>query len=390
MMYTNKQLLKLTLPLFAEQFLIVFVGVADTFMVSYAGEAAVSGVALVDTISFLITAVLGALCTGGAVVASQYLGSGDRQKVALTGRLLLGGALLIGLVILAGVELLGAPALRYSAITALYRSQGNSMISMVSSLVVNLINVAGNFWFIRIMGLGAGGAALATALSRGVVCLLLCTLVAHSGMLHDPGTVTLADCRSLTGKMLHIGVPTGVESSLFSLGKLLVQQLYASLGTVALAANAAAGAQAIGADKPDEARRLGRKLLAIAYVLMLGTNLLVYIFLPQLSGLYGLTAETTAVVHDLLLWHCIFASLFYPAGFCIPAALRAAGDVRYPMVISVASMLVFRVGLSFVFVRGFGLGVVSIWMAIFVDWGFRAVLFGLRFHSNIWQKKKLL
>ena len=127
-----------------------------------------------------------------------------------------------------------------------------------------------------------------------------------------------------------------------------------------------------------------------AYVLMLGPNLLVYIFLPQLSGLYGLTAETTAVVHDLLLWHCIFASLFYPAGFCIPAALRAAGDVRYPMVISVASMLVFRVGLSFVFVRGFGLGVVSIWMAIFVDWGFRAVLFGLRFHSNIWQKKKLL
>ena len=192
---------------------------------------------------------------------------------------------------------------------------------------------------------------------------------------------------------------------------LLVQQLYASLGTVALAANAAAGAlsciatlpggaislamlpvigQAIGAGKPDEARRLGRKLLAIAYVLMLGTNLLVYIFLPQLSGLYGLTAETTAVVHDLLLWHCIFASLFYPAGFCIPAALRAAGDVRYPMVISVASMLAFRVGLSFVFVRGFGLGVVSIWMAIFVDWGFRAVLFGLRFHSNIWQKKKLL
>ena len=93
---------------------------------------------------------------------------------------------------------------------------------------------------------------------------------------------------------------------------------------------------------------------------------------------------------SLLLWHCIFASLFYPAGFCIPAALRAAGDVRYPMVISVASMLAFRVGLSFVFVRGFGLGVVSIWMAIFVDWGFRAVLFGLRFHSNIWQKKKLL
>ena len=447
MMYTNKQLLQLTLPLFAEQFLIVFVGVADTFMVSYAGEAAVSGVALVDTISFLITAVLGALCTGGAVVASQYLGSGDRQKVA-------GGYLRT---VLPAEELAGVfyrvtlgyrqnltsfqPALRlifgnveadvmqsardyfrivgfsypflavYSAITALYRSQGNSMISMVSSLVVNLINVAGNFWFIRIMGLGAGGAALATALSRGVVCLLLCALVAHSGMLHDPGTVTLADCRSLTGKMLRIGVPTGVESSLFSLGKLLVQQLYASLGTVALAANAAAGAlsciatlpggaislamlpvigQAIGAGKPDEARRLGRKLLAIAYVLMLGTNLLVYIFLPQLSGLYGLTAETTAVVHDLLLWHCIFASLFYPAGFCIPAALRAAGDVRYPMVISVASMLVFRVGLSFVFVRGFGLGVVSIWMAIFVDWGFRAVLFGLRFHSNIWQKKKLL
>lgn len=89
MMYTNKQLLQLTLPLFAEQFLIVFVGVADTFMVSYAGEAAVSGVALVDTISFLITAVLGALCTGGAVVASPVpwqrrpaKGRADRPLIA--------------------------------------------------------------------------------------------------------------------------------------------------------------------------------------------------------------------------------------------------------------------------------------------------------------------
>ena len=441
--YTSQRMFRLVAPLFGEQFLVVFVGIADTFMVAYAGEAAVSGVALVDTISFLIVAVFSALCAGGSVVASQYGGSGDRNTVALAARLLLGGTLAVGLLITLGVELGGAPLLRalfgnvepevlesaavyfsilgfsyplqavYSAAAALFRSQGNSAVSLAASLVMNVVNVGGNAALIYGFKMGAAGAAWATLAARAVAALLLCLWLATSGMLRRGSAerATLAQCRALLGKILSVGVPSGVESGLFSLGKLLVQRLYAGLGTVALAANAAAGAlsciatlpggavslamlpvvgQAVGALDYAAARRLAHRLLRIAYVLMLAANALVYAFLPQLSGLYGLSGETTALVRELLLWHCLFATLFYPAGFCTPAALRAAGDVRYPMGVSIASMLVCRVALSYVFVLGFGWGVLSIWMAIFVDWGVRALLFSLRLHGTAWQKHRIV
>lgn len=441
MLYTDRQLLRLTLPLFAEQFLVVLVGVADTLMVAYAGEAAVSGVALVDTISFLVSSAFGALCTGGAVIASQYKGSGDQAKIALTARLLLlcsagVGTLLAVVACLGGRGLLGLifgsvdadvmqaacdyfwyvgisyPFLAvYSAVTALYRSQGNSMISMVASLIMNVENIIGNYLCIHLLNMGAGGAALSTLIARATVSVFLLGLLLHTGALHGVGHATRAECRALLRQILWIGVPSGLESLLFNGGKLLVQQLYAALGTVALAANAGAGAlssiatlpggaislamlpvvgQAVGAGRFDEARRLTHRLLLFAYALMLGTNLLVYVFLPQLSGLYGLSAETTAVVRELLFWHCIFATLFYPAGFCIPAALRAAGDVRFPMLVSMVSMLVFRVGFSYLFVRGLGLGVVSIWAAIFIDWGVRGALYILRFRSGKWQTKRVV
>ena len=442
-MYTNKQLIRLIVPLFGEQFLVVFVGITDTFMVAYAGEAAVSGVAVVDTISYLIVVVFSALCTGGAIVASQYNGSGDKDRVVLAARLLLASTAAIALGVTLCVELFGNTLLGaifgsveadvmksakeyfiligfsfpllavYSSAAALFRSQGNSVVSLFASTVMNIINIAGNAWFIYGCNMGAAGSGLATLLARGAAAAVLCVLLIRSGMLryHTPHKATFAECRELLGKIFYIGVPSGLETGLFSFGKLLVQRLYALLGTVALAANAAAGAlsciatlpgsalslamlpvvgQAIGAGKPDEARRLAKKLLRTAYVLMLAANLLVYLFLPQLAGLYSLSEATTAVVRQLLLWHCLFATLFYPAGFCTPAALRAAGDVRYTMTASIVSMLLCRVALSYIFVKGFGFGVISIWMAIFCDWGLRALLFTLRMRGNAWFKHKIV
>lgn len=442
-MFSSKQLVRLVAPLFGEQFLVVLVGITDTFMVAHAGESAVSGVALVDTISYLVVAVFGALCAGGSILASQYSGSGDRARVSLAARLVMGSTLAIALAMAALVLLCGNGLLAlifgrvepevmrsareyfaligcsfpflaaYSAAAALFRSQGNSMVTLAASLLMNGLNVAGNAWFIYGKGMGAAGAALATLIARGGAAVLLCVLLAKSGMLAAPQKqpVRLAECREMLGKILYVGIPSGVESGLFSLGKLLVQRLYAGLGTVALAANAAAGAlsciatlpggalslamlpvvgRAVGAGQPEEAKRLAAKLLRAAYGLMLAANLLVYVFLPQLSGLYALSAETTAVVRELLAWHCLFATLFYPAGFCTPSALRAAGDVRFTMAVSIASMLVCRVGLSCLFVLGLGWGVVSIWMTIFCDWGVRAVLFSLRLRSGAWQKHKIV
>lgn len=442
-MYTNRQLIRLIVPLFGEQFLIVSVGITNTFMVAHAGETAVSGVALVDTISFLIVSVFSAMCTGGAVVASQYNGSGDKNRVVLASRLLLGSTVVIALVMMFFVELFGDTLLgaifgnvdvsvmksakdyfcliglslpmlaAYSSAAALFRSQGNSLVSLFASLVMNVVNVAGNAWFIYVCKMGSVGTGLSAILARGTAAAVLFILLLKSGMLRYPAPhkATFAECRVLLGKIFYIGVPSGVETGLFSFGKLLVQRLYALLGTVALTANAAAGAlttiatlpsdalslamlpvvgKAIGAGRPDEARRLAKKLLFAAYALMLATNLLVFLFLPQLTGMYALSDTTTAVMRRLLLWHCLFATLFYPSGFCAPAALRAAGDVRYTMTVSIVSMLVFRVALSYLFVKVLGFGVLSIWMAIFCDWGVRALLFILRMRGRAWYKYKIV
>jgi putative MATE family efflux protein len=442
-MYTDKELIRLIIPLFGEQFLIVFVGITDTFMVAYAGEAAVSGVALVDTISYLVVVVFSALCTGGAVVASQYNGSGNKDRVALTSRLLLSSTFIIALLVMIITEFFGdgllaaifgdveadvmksasdyfrligysfPPLAVYSAAAALFRSQGNSAVSLLASTVMNAINIAGNAYFIYVCKMGAAGSGLATLLARGASAAVLCVLLFKDGMLRylTPHVATFEECRDILGKIFYIGIPSGLESGLFNFGKLLVQRLFASLGTIALAANAAAGSlstiatlpggalsiamlpvvgKAIGAEKPQEARRLTKKLMRSAYILMFAANALVYLFLPQLTGLYSLSEETAGVVRELLLWHCLFATLFYPASFCTPAALRAAGDVGYTMTVSIVSMLVCRVVLSYIFVKVFSFGVLSIWMAIFIDWGVRALLFSLRMRGSAWYKHKLI
>ena len=287
-MFSSKQLVRLVAPLFGEQFLVVLVGITDTFMVAHAGESAVSGVALVDTISYLVVAVFGALCAGGSILASQYSGSGDRARVSLAARLLMGSTLAIALAMAALVLLCGNGLLAlifgrvepevmrsareyfaligcsfpflaaYSAAAALFRSQGNSMVTLAASLLMNGLNVAGNAWFIYGKGMGAAGAALATLIARGGAAVLLCVLLAKSGMLAAPQKqpVRLAECREMLGKILYVGIPSGVESGLFSLGKLLVQRLYAGLGTVALAANAAAGALSCIATLPGGALSL--------------------------------------------------------------------------------------------------------------------------------------
>lgn len=442
-MYSGKQLVRLTLPLFGEQFLVVLVGIADTFMVAHAGEAAVSGVALVDSISYLIIVVFGALCAGGSILASQYAGSKDKNRLAMSARLLMASVTVIGLALMLFVLLLGAPLLRlifgnveqavmqsaadyffyigisfpllalYSAAAALFRSQGNSGVTLLASILMNVVNIGGNAWYIYGQNLGAKGAAIATMQARGAAAVFLCALLLRSGLLRFAGDHrgTAAGYRELLGKILWIGVPSGVESGLFSFGKILVQRLYTSLGTAALAANAAAGTlsciatlpasaislamlpvvgQAVGAGKPGEGRRLANKLLLAAFGAMFASNLLVYAFLPQLSGLYGLSAGTTRITKQLLFWHCIFAFLFYPAGFCTPAALRAAGDMRFTMTASIVSMLVCRVGLSYLFVDVLHFGVLSIWMAIFVDWGVRSLLFTLRLRGTKWYRHKIV
>lgn len=442
MLFTRRELNRLVWPLIGEQILAVTVGMADTVMVAYCGEAAMSGVALSDSISFLLLQVFAALCTGGAVVVSQHLGRGDADSagraaghlVWLTGgvavvmaaaglwfrepllRGLFGGveeevmrqALAYFTIISFSFPFLGI----YNAGAALLRSIGATGVSLWVAVLMNGINVAGNAWLIYGRGMGAAGAAVASLVARAVAAVVIFAFLWHR---HTPFSLrTGLACRPqarTVAAILRIGVPSGIENGMFQIGKLLVQRLVAGFGTVAIAANAAAGniaciatipgsaislallsvvGRCMGARRPDEAALDTKRLLKAAFLSMAVLNAAVWLCLGPVVGLYNLSGPTQAATVQLMHWHCVFAALLWTPSFCLPSALRGAGDVAFTMKVSIASVWVFRIGGSYVLAQGFGLGVLGVWMAIFLDWGFRALLFFLRFRQGAWRTRDVL
>ena len=442
MIFTKRELNRLVWPLIGEQILSVTVGMADTVMVAYCGEAAMSGVALSDSISFLLLQIFSALCTGGAVVVSQHLGRGEAENAAraagqlrwLTGGIavvmsaaglaarrqlltgLFGGveqavmeqALAYFTVIAFSFPFLGI----YNAGAALLRSIGATDVSLRIAIAMNVMNVAGNAWLIYVVQMGAAGAALSSLAARAaaaaLVTVYLCRrsqpFALRAGLRCRPQAKTAA-------AILRIGVPSGIENGMFQIGKLLVQRLVASFGTVAIAANAAAGniaciatipgsaislallavvGRCMGARRPEEAAQDTARLTRMAFLSMLALNAAVWLCLGPIVSLYNLTPQTRDTTVLLMQWHCVFAALLYTPAFCLPSALRGAGDVAFTMKASIASMWIFRIGGSYLLAAGLHMGVLGVWIAIFLDWGFRAALFFVRFMRGKWKTREVL
>jgi Na+-driven multidrug efflux pump len=125
----------------------------------------------------------------------------------------------------------------------------------------------------------------------------------------------------------------------------------------------------------------------IAYGIVAALSLGMAFFSKQLVCLYGLSPESSELARKLFVLHCISVSTVHPTAFCLTNSFRAASDVRFTMVISMISMWVFRVGLSYVFGKFMGLGVMGVWYAMICDWAFRAIIFGTRFVRGTWLTK---
>ena len=441
-LFTRRALFTLIWPLLLEQTLSVTMGMADTLMVAGVGEAAVSSVSLVDSLNILIIQILSALATGGAVIASQYLGRRDEENASRSAAQLysvLGiSTVAVGVVCM----LLSRPILRmvfgsidedvmrfaqqyflisavsypfiglYNGGAALFRAQGNSRISMLASLVMNVINIAGNALLIYGFGMGVIGAALATLIGRVFAAVFI---LWQNQDLHNPLRVQrFADLRPRRRpimQILSIGIPSGLENGMFQIGKLSVSSLVSTFGTAAIAANSVANSvtmfanipgnaigmamitvigQCIGAKKPDEAKRYGKKLMFIAYAGILATNIVMTIVAVPVVGLFHLSPEATKT--GLSLIHCfsIVAIFIWPLSFTMPNALRAAGDAKYTMMVSIFSMWAFRVGSSYLLGGTLGLGVLGVWFGMFIDWGFRSLAFLIRFIRGKWTQKAVI
>ncbi len=436
-LFSQRDLLRLVGPLLVEQLLAVTVGMADTMMVSRCGEAAISGVSLVDMINNLIIVLFAALATGGAVVVSQYLGAKEQKHAnASSGQLILLSALLgvgVGVfcfvlarpmlrlcygsieadVLDAGVLYLKITALSYpflalyNAGAALFRSMGNSKISMQISVLMNIINIVGNAVCIFGLKMGVDGVAWPSVLSRAVAAVLILNRCYQKGhMLTVPKTIRL-DGR-MAKRILGIGIPSAFENSLFQAGRILVVSMISTFGTVQIAANAVANnldgmgcipgqaiglamitvvGRCVGAGDNEQTVFYTRKLLLWAYISMGIFNGGILLFLKPLVGIYALSGETMALAILLVQIHAGSGLFLWPASFVLPNALRAANDVKFTMVVSVLSMAIWRLGFSYLLCVRMGWGAVGVWIAMVIDWVCRVICFVARMKSGAWKTK---
>ncbi|MDR2393502.1 MAG: MATE family efflux transporter [Treponema sp.] len=441
--WTNTRLFQLLWPLIVEQILNVTIGIVDTVMVSTVGESAVSGVSLVDTINVLLIIAFGALSTGGSVVVSQYIGRKDLKNASRASKQLMHISLWVSLIIMGftlllyrlllsfiygtiapevraaaetyfWISALGYPFLAlYNAGASLFRSMGKSRVTMLVALLVNGLNIGGNGLLIFGLQMGVAGAAIATLVSRVVAAVVLSALL----MSCRAGPVSLAGISKtpldfvMIRRILHIGIPSGLENSLFQIGKLLVSRLVSTFGTASIAANAITGSigsfiympgqafglailtivgQCIGARDYGGAKVYAKKLLCLAYGVLICSNLLILVCREPLVNCFSLSAEAQELTKRFLLIHCISSSIAWPLSFALPNALRAAGDARYCMILAAVSMFTVRISLSYMLASVFDLGAIGVWFGMAGDFLVRGIGYTWRWLQGRWQEKELI
>ncbi|AEF86629.1 MATE efflux family protein [Treponema primitia ZAS-2] len=441
--WNNRAIFRLLWPLIIEQILAVTMGAADTVMVSSVGEFAVSGVNIVDNINNLLIIVFTALCTGGSVVVSQYIGRRDSQNAGSAAKQLVyivTAASLVVMVIgmiwrrqiitlLYGkvaedvlnaaavyflITALSYPALAvYNANAALFRAMGNSRVTMRIALLVNILNVGGNAFFIFGLRIGVVGAALSTLISRIVAAGVTTVLLVRNrqGAVSLAGLLKIRFIPPMIRIILNVGIPSGLENSMFQLGRLLTQRIFTSFGTSAMAGNAIAGVvnsfslmpgmafglslitivgQCIGAGDYVSAKRNTAKIMKLSYITLFIISGTIYIFMENMVSLFNLSPEAHELAKTFLRVHCISMAIGWPMSFGLPNALRAAGDARFVMIVAVISMWTVRVSAAYLLSYTFGIGPLGVWLAMGGDFIVRGSFYLTRWVRGTWEKKTVI
>ena len=436
-LFSNKDLKAMIVPLFLEQLLVMLVGMADTLVVSYAGEAAVSGVSLVNQFNTIFIYLFTALASGGAVVISQYIGRNENDSAGESAsQLLLFSTLFsmfIAVLVLVGnrgmlrllfgkvedsvmqacitylrISAYSYPALAvYNAGAAVYRSLGKTSVTMYLSVVSNIINVIGNIIGVFVLHAGVAGVAWPSLIARtfsAVVITLLCFWKTNEVLYR--GKWIFRWNGTLMKRILNIAVPNGIENGIFQLVKVALSSIVALFGTYQIAANGVAQSiwsmaalagvsmgpafitvigQCMGNKDTCAAEYYFRKLTKITLLLSAAWNLLIFLLTPFFMKFYSLSPETKNLVIWLVLIHNVFNAVAFPFSGALSNGLRAAGDVKFTMYVSIASTILGRLLLSYLLGITLHMGVIGIAVAMVSDWIIRAVIFLWRQKSGKWK-----
>lgn len=435
-LFSNVDLKRLLLPLIVEQLLSSFMGTVDTIMVSNVGPTAMSAVSLVDSINILVIQAFGALATGGVIICAQYMGKKNEkmanrsaQQVVLTVGVISAAITVFCLLFRSGllrgvfgsveeavmkdsqtyflITALSFPFIAlYNAGAAIFRAQGISKKPMVISVVSNFINIAGNAFFIWGLHLGVAGVAAATLISR-----IFCAAVVFYYLRKARQPIVLKDYLrfrpdwQIIKKVLAIGVPSGIENSMFQFGKLVIQSTVSTMGTAAIAAQAMTNimeslngvaaqgvgiglmtvvGQCIGAGRKDEAAYYVKKLTGLSEIIMAASCGLVFLLAKPITLLAGMERESAALCLTMVTAITIVKPLVWTLSFISAYGMRAAGDVKFSMLVSTASMWICRVSLCIFLAKVFHMGPMAVWIGMFADWTVRGIIFSVRYHGRKW------
>lgn len=441
-MFSNQDLKRLIVPLFLEQLLVALVGIADVFVVGFVGEAAVSGVSLVNAFNTIFINLFTALAAGGAVVISQYIGRRENERAgAAATQLLTASALFsvaISVVILSAnsalmrlmfgqveeevmqacvtylrISAYSYPALAvYNAGAALYRSFGKTSTTMYVSIAANIINVVGNCIGVFALHAGVAGVAWPSLISRyfsAVVITVLC-FSGKNPVRYIKGWIFRLD-GALQRRILRIALPNGVESGVFQLVKVALSSVAALFGTYQIAANGVAQSlwsmaalvsvamgpvfitvigQCMGAGEVEQAGLYFTKLLRITLIFSAVWNGLIFAATPIFVSFSALAGETRRLTILLVLVHNIFNTVAFPFADPLGKGLRATGDVKFTTAVSLITTLGVRLILSVLFGVFMNLGVMGLAYAMCLDWTIRGAIFWRRFRRGKWRQLKVI
>ena len=442
LMFSDSALYALLIPIIVEQFLNALMGMADTMMISNLGSTAISAVSLTDSINTLMIQVFAALAAGGTVICSQYLGQQNIEQCNKAARQLLLIILVLSTGIAASCLLFRKPllslifgqvspevmeaSLTYFGITVLsypffalfqggaglYRACGDSRLPMTISIITNAMNIVGNALLIFVIPMGVAGAALSTLVSRIIGAVWIFTYLHRNRQnIVIRNYLSVRPDAGMIRKVLWLSVPSGVENGMFQFGKLVIQSSVSTLGTTAIAAqamtsimenlNGIAGCgvgigmmtvvgQCLGAGRKDQAVYYIKKLTVWAEVVVLASCILTYMISGSVVKIAGMEPEAAALCLKMVLIITIVKPIFWSMSFIPAYGFRAAGDVRFTMITSSLTMWFCRVVGAIFMIRVLHLGILSVWIGMFMDWAVRSIIYRIHFVRGNWLKNSVI
>lgn len=443
-MFTNRMIRNLLIPVVLEQLLNSIMGTADTMMVSNVGSAAISAVSLVDSINVLVIQAFSALAAGGAIICAQYIGQRNKEKANESARQVLFIITAISVAVSLICLVFQKPLLRlifgsvepavmrasetyffytalsfpfiaaYDSAASIFRAQDNTKGPMIISMISNVMNIAGNAVMIWVFHMGVAGAALSTLISRifcAVVVIIQLRKEKEGQEIVVRDYFEIRPDWSMIRRILGLGIPSGIENSMFQLGKLAIQSTVSTLGTSAIAAQAMTNilenlngiaaigvgvglmtivGQCLGAGRQDEAVYYIKKLCVIAEVIIIISCLGVFALTKPITILGGMEKESADMCFHMVMWITIVKPLVWIMAFIPGYGLRAAGDVKFSMIVSCCTMWACRFCLCVFLIRVMGFGPMGVWIGMFADWTLRGIIFTWRFHSRKWLQHKVI